>query len=291
MKTLNRTEKYAPYIFLLPFMISFILFFAVPSVYALILSFAKYAGYGTVKWVGIANYKNILTYGRFWDALGRTMFYWIVKFIPITIISFMLAWCLRTNTMRRSAATKFFKPVLFIPQVCATTAVAIVFEILFARETGAINQIFGTTVSWVENQYTAKWIVLLMLIWRGIGWFMVVYMSGMTAISDDLTEAARIDGASEFQIICRITLPLMKQTFKFAFIMDAISSLRMYTEAAVLTTTDGGPAKQFAEGVTNLLMVNLNAGNFGMACAYGWVIFVLVFVISMFIFGAMRDRK
>ena len=154
-----------------------------------------------------------------------------------------------------------------------------------------VNQIFGTTIAWIENQTTSKWVVLLTLMWRGVGWFMVVYMSSMSAISDDLMEAARIDGATEGGIIFHITIPLMKQTFKFAFIMDAISSLRMYTEAAVLTSTSGGTAKQSAEGVINLLMVNLNSGNFGMASAYGWIIFVVIFAVSMFIFSAMKDEK
>lgn len=284
-------DKAVPYLLIAPFLLSFVLFFVVPSVYSILLSFAKYAGYGKIKWVGFGNYKSILSYSRFWEALARTAFYWLVKFIPVTVISFMLAWSLRSSAMRNNPLSKVFKPVLFLPQICATTAVAIIFEIMFARETGVVNQIFGTTIAWIENQTTSKWVVLLTLMWRGVGWFMVVYMSSMSAISDDLMEAARIDGATEVGIIFHITIPLMKQTFKFAFIMDAITSLRMYTEAAVLTSTSGGTAKQSAEGVINLLMVNLNSGNFGMASAYGWIIFIVIFVVSMFIFSAMKDEK
>ena len=290
MKHKSWKDKAVPYLLIAPFLLSFILFFVVPSVYSIILSSAKYAGYGKIKWVGFSNYARILAYKRFWEALVRTAFYWLAKFIPVTVISFMLAWSLRSSVMRANPLSKVFKPILFLPQICATTAVAIIFEIMFARETGVINQVFGTTTAWIDNQSTSKWVVLLMLMWRGIGWFMVVYMSSMSAISDDLTEAARIDGASELKIIFHITIPLMKQTFKFAFIMDAITSLRMYTEAAVLTSTSGGTAKQSAEGVINLLMVNLNSGNFGMACAYGWIIFIVIFAVSMFIFGAMKDE-
>ena len=266
MKHKSWKDKAVPYLLITPFLLSFILFFVVPSVYSIILSSAKYAGYGKIKWVGFSNYASILAYKRFWEALVRTAFYWLAKFIPVTVISFMLAWSLRSSVMRANPLS------------------------MFARETGVINQVFGTTTAWIDNQSTSKWVVLLMLMWRGIGWFMVVYMSSMSAISDDLTEAARIDGASELKIIFHITIPLMKQTFKFAFIMDAITSLRMYTEAAVLTSTSGGTAKQSAEGVINLLMVNLNSGNFGMACAYGWIIFIVIFAVSMFIFGAMKDE-
>ena len=163
----------------------------------------------------------------------------------------------------------------------------------FATQTGVINQIFGGEISWIENARTSKWVVLILLIWRGAGWFMVVYLSGMTAVSQDVIEASKIDGANAAQTLRLIIIPLMKQTFKFAFIMDAISSLRMYTEAAVLTCKKnaGGVAREVAEGVINLLMFNLNSGNFGMACAYGWIIFVIIFVISLFILGTFREKN
>ena len=285
-------DKVVPYLFILPFLISFLLFFVIPSIYSFYLSFTKYPGYGQAKWLGIQNYRNILHYGRFWDALGRTFFYWLVKFIPVTVISFMMAYCLKTKAIVNNPVSKVIKPILFLPQVYATTACALVFMIIFATQTGVINQIFGGEISWIENARTSKWVVLILLIWRGAGWFMVVYLSGMTAVSQDVIEASKIDGANAAQTLRLIIIPLMKQTFKFAFIMDAISSLRMYTEAAVLTAKDaGGVAREVAEGVINLLMFNLNSGNFGMACAYGWIIFVIIFVISLFILGTFREKK
>lgn len=292
MRGKTKKDKLVPYLFIAPFLISFLLFFIVPSVYSFYLSFTKYPGYGEAKWIGMGNYKNILTYGRFHSALGRTFFYWLVKFIPVTVISFLMAYCLRTKVMLGNSLSKVIKPILFLPQVCATTACALVFMIIFATQTGVVNQMFGTDVAWIENAATSKWVVLLLLIWRGAGWFMVVYLSGMTAISQEVIEASKIDGANGFQSMRLVILPLMKQTFKFAFIMDAISSLRMYTEAAVLTARDAGSvAREVAEGVINLLMFNLNSGNFGMACAYGWIIFVIIFIISLFILGAFQEKK
>jgi len=188
-------DKVVPYLFILPFLISFLLFFVIPSIYSFYLSFTKYPGYGQAKWLGIQNYRNILHYGRFWDALGRTFFYWLVKFIPVTVISFMMAYCLKTKAIVNNPVSKVIKPILFLPQVCATTACALVFMIIFATQTGVINQIFGGEISWIENARTSKWVVLILLIWRGAGWFMVVYLSGMTAVSQDVIEASKIDGA------------------------------------------------------------------------------------------------
>ncbi|MEG2703145.1 MAG: sugar ABC transporter permease, partial [Clostridia bacterium] len=285
---LYKKQWYIPYLFILPFIISFIIFFIIPTVYSLALSFAKYPGYGVVKWIGWKNYNNILHYGRFWEALGRTMFYWIAKFIPVTVISFMIAVCLKSSTLGK--ISKIYKPILFTPQVCAVTASALIFGLLFANQGGVINSLLGTSMAWTEDPVWSKWVVLLLMTWRGVGWFMIVYLSGLTSISPEIYEAARIDGANTCQSLLHITVPLMKQTFLFAFIMDAISSMRMYTEAAVLTGNAGGNARPVGEGLLNLLMTNLNSGNFGMACAYGWIIFLIVFAVSMLIFGMLKEK-
>ena len=288
MRTFKK-HGYVPYLYILPFLISFVIFFIVPTVYSLALSFAKYPGYGAIKWVGWKNYTSIVNYGRFYDALQRTLFYWIAKFVPVTVISFMLAVCLKSQIVDR--VSRIYKPILFAPQVCAITASSLIFSLIFANQGGVVNAIFGTSIAWTESKIWAKWIVLLVMAWRGVGWFMVVYLSGLTSINPELYEAAKIDGANAAHSLFRITIPLMKDTFLFAFIMDAISSLRMYTEAAILTGVNGANAKPVGEGLLNLLMANLNSGNFGMASAYGWIIFILVFVISMGIFYTMKERS
>ena len=288
MRTFKK-QWYTPYLYILPFVISFIIFFVVPTVYSLALSFAKYPGYGAVKWIGFKNYTSIFRYGRFYDALKRTLFFWIAKFVPVTIISFMLAVCLKSTVVNRMS--KVYKPVLFAPQVCAITASSLIFSLIFANQGGVVNSILGTGISWTESKVWAKWVILLVMTWRGVGWFMVVYLSGLTSINPEIYEAARIDGANAAQSLFRITVPLMKDTFLFAFIMDAISSLRMYTEAAILTGVNGGNAKPVGEGLLNLLMSNLNSGNFGMACAYGWIVFILVFIVSMGIFFSMKEKE
>ena len=283
-------EKLIPYCFIFPFIFSFILFFVIPAIYSFALSFARFPGYGEIKWIGLHNYKNIMIYSRFWESLGRTFFYWVAKFIPVTVISFMLAVCLQSRLL--TGLSKFYKPILFLPQICATTASALVFMVIFAKQTGVINQLLGLDISWIESSIYSRYAVLILLLWRATGWYMVVYVSGLTSISPDVLEAGIIDGANAIQRLLKITIPLMKQTFIFAFTMDAINSLRMYTEAAVLTANDaGGIARQDAEGVINLLVMNLGSGNFGMASAYGWILFIIIFVIALLILNMFKDKK
>lgn len=287
---LSSRKGYIPYLFILPFLLSSFLFFIVPSVYSLVLSFAKYSGYGTIKWVGFSNYINIFKYSRFWDAFLRTLFYWIVKFVPVTVISFLLAVCLHSELVGNMS--KIYKPVLFLPQVVATTAASLVFMVLFSTNTGVINQLFGTNESWLQSRIYSKWVVLLLLSWRGIGWFLVVYLSGLTSIPPEVNEACIIEGTNAFQRLVYIKIPLMKQFFLFAFVMDTISSLRMFTEAAVLTSpVEGGRALEVAEGMINLMISNLGAGNFGLSSSYGWILFILTFISSMIILRMFRERK
>ncbi len=209
---LYKKQKYIPYLYILPFLISFVIFFVVPTVYSFALSFAKYPGYGVVKWIGTDNYHNILRYSRFWDALQRTLFYWVVKFVLVTVISFMIAVCLK-STLLGSRMQKIYKPILFTPQVCAVTASSLIFGLIFANQGGVINSLTGRTFAWVESPVWAKWVVLILMTWRGIGWFMVVYLSGLTSINPEIYEAATIDGSNAVQSLFHITIPLMKQTF------------------------------------------------------------------------------
>lgn len=284
---LKRREKYVPYLFVLPFIVSFIIFFLIPSVYSLVLSFAKYSGYGAIKWVQFKNYENILKYSRFWEALARTGFYWVCKFVPVTILGFACALAIHSKLLGRSS--KIYKPILFLPQICATVATALVFQVILAKNAGVVNQLLGTEFPFIDGKALSKWSVLLMMVWRAVGWNMVVYLSGLSTISDEIDDAARIDGCGAWQKTLYVTIPMMRQTFTFAFIMDAINSLRMYTEAAVLTGTQN-LATTNSEGIINLLMMNIKGGNFGMASAYGWITFLLIFIVSMALLKILQER-
>lgn len=285
---LKKREKIIPYLWIMPFVFSFVVFFMVPAIYSFVLSFTKYAGYGTAKWVGFQNYKNILHYQRFWEALGRTVFYWIGRFIPVTILSFFTAVAIHSKLLGWSS--KIYKPILFLPQLCATVATALVFQVILAKKGGVVNQLLGTEISFIESAQLSKWSVLIMMIWRAVGWNMVIYLSGLATISEELYDAALIDGCGTAEKLWYVTVPLLKPTFTFAFITEAINSLSMYSEAAVLTGTQN-LATADSEGIINLLMMNVKSGNFGNASAYGWIAFILIFSISMFMLKSMAEKE
>lgn len=273
-----KNKKIAPYLLISPFILSFFILFIYPAGYSLVLSFFNYRGYGVARFVGIDNFKALLSYTAFWKELGNTFFYFLLHIIPSIGLGFVFALILSSKYVKD--VNKIFKPIIFLPQVIPMSATALVFRMILQKRTGVINQMFGLSIPWLENPTIFRYCVVFLDCWRGVGWFMVIFLAGLTTISPDLYEAATIDGASGFKQIFKITIPLMKPTFIFAFLMDAISSLKIYTSVNVLysgaveANTDVAP-------IMNQITSNLKGGQFGKAAAAGWLLFIIIFIITL----------
>lgn len=282
-----KRRKVLPYLFILPFMLSFVLFFAIPALYSLVLSFLSYKGYGQAKFIGINNYVALFSYSAFWKAVKNTIFYFLIHLIPVMAGAFAIALAMQTKFLGR--LQKVFKPIFFLPQIVPVMATALTFRIIFSKNTGAINQMFGSSVAWLEDSAWMRWCVVVLIVWRSVGWFMVIFLAGLTTISSDIKEAAIIDGATGFQVVTRITMPLMKPIFLFAFVMDAISSFKIYTEPNILIAGTGTLPTDAAP-IMNIIANNIKSGNFGMASAAGWILFAMILVISLVEMILLRNK-
>jgi ABC-type sugar transport system permease subunit len=290
LKSGYRFEKLVPYAFIAPFMISFLIFFFLPAAYSLVLSFFQYKGYGTMRFVGVNNYTSLLTYKTFWLSIRNTLFYFIVHTIPTMIVSFVLAYMLQSKLI--SGVQRIFKPILFLPQVVPIIASALIWRILLARDYGAVNQILGTSIDFLQDAAVRKWSVVVLLIWRAVGWYMVIYLAGLTTIGDEIRDASRIDGTNSVQHVFRIVLPIMRPIFLFAFIMNAIGSIKIFSEPNVLLSTNTGRINQpNAMSIMNVLLMNLQGANFGMASAVGWFVFLLVLAVTILWFRVLGDQE
>lgn len=284
----KRHEKIVPYLFIAPFLISFAVFFVFPAGYSLVLSFFKYKGYGKATFVGLNNYHSLLHYSAFWKAIGNTLFYFLVHLLPVMGFAFLFAVLLQSE--RIGKIRNVFKPILFLPQVVPVMASVLTFRVIFSTYTGAINQVFGLTVSWLDDPNIMRWTVVAYSVWRSTGWFMIIYLAGLTTINPSLYEAAILDGATSAQRIFYITIPMMRSIFLFAFIMDAISSFKVYTEVNVLLAGVGN-APTHAAPIMNLVTTNMKNGNFGMSSAAGWLLFLMILVISLVELLLMREKE
>lgn len=286
-RNLNR-YGIVPYMMIFPFVIAFVMFFLYPAGYSLYLSFFKYRGYGPMTFVGFNNYKNLLNYSGFWKAVGNTLFYFVLHIIPSIGLGFVMALLLQSKSAKN--IQRVFKPIIFLPQVIPTMATALVFRVIFSTNTGALNQFLGLSINWLDNPTTMRLCAVFLICWRGMGWFVIVFLAGLTTIDPNLYEAASIDGATAVQRTFKITLPLMRPTILFALINDAISSFKLYTEVNVLVN-GGGQAPTDVAPIMNIITSNMTNGVFGMASAAGWLLFIMILILSLIETLLTKERK
>lgn len=281
-------DAVAPYLFVLPFILSFIAFFVGPAAYSLVLSLFRYKGYGAARWLGFDNYKAILSYHVFWTTLGNTVFYWLAHVFVLMAVAFLLAVLVRSSLVSKKG---LFKPLIFLPNILATVATSLVFQTLFGTEYGVINAALGVRIPWLQDYSLAKWVVVFLLVWHGIGWWFVIYLTGLTTINPEVEEAATVDGATGWQRLRFVVIPLMRPIFLFAFVSDAISSLRIFNQPNVLVSHGGSLANPDMGPVLNLLVEDMRSGRFGSAAAVGWLVFVVTLAVSYIQFRILRTER
>lgn len=274
----KKKRKFIPYLFIFPFMILYFVFFFYPAIYSFTLSFFSFKGYGSARFIGFNNYKNLLTYKTMWLSLRNTMFYFLCSFVPTMIISFLLALAVRGKRVRR--LQNIYKPLIFMPQIVSIVATSLCFKIIFGERVGVINQVLGTSIPFLADLKLMKWPVVVLITWRSIGWYFIIYLSGLTTIGEDVVEAATIDGANSFQRVTKVILPLMRPTVMLAFITCAIGGLKLYTEPNLLLAQNYDPPAQVAPYM-NLIVNNMQGGNFGMACASGWLLVFIILILTL----------
>jgi ABC-type sugar transport system permease subunit len=278
----------APYLFILPFILAFLFFFLGPAIYALVVSFFKYKGYGSATFVGLRNYQNMLNYGVFRTELKNVFFYWIAHALPMMIISFLLAVLVYSKLIVHK---RIFKPIIYMPQIVSTVAAALLFQNFFGTKYGILNSLLGVEIPWLTDMTLARWAVVVVLIWRGTGYWFVVFLAGLTNISEEVMEAAIVDGTNAWQRLVRITVPLMRNSLLFAFVVDGIVTLRIFTEPNVLGGKPGTLAAVGMAPVLNLLVESIRSARFGQAAAVGWLLFIGIAIVSFIQFRLLRGEE
>lgn len=289
-KRIGRTsDTIASWAFISPFLISFVMFFLIPSIVSVYISFHRYRGYGDAQFVGFDNYQAIFQSTTFWQSLRNTLFYWLVPLPFLMVGAFVLALILRSKVIRLG---RVYKPLLFIPQMMAPVAAALVWKVLLSQN-GAVNQFFGVDIPWLSSAAMGPISVCLLLLWRAVGWYMVIFLSALTSISGDVLEAAQMDGANSFQTTIRVILPMMKPTILFAFVIDTVGALQLFSEPNLLLGGSGNiaGAPPTAAPLMNQVIINVSGGQYGIASAVGWLMFLGIGFFSILQFKLLSERK
>jgi ABC-type sugar transport system permease subunit len=273
-------KKLWAYIFISPFFISYAIFGLYPLVLSLYLSFADWKGVGPIKLVGLNNFVRLLGDQVFWQSIGNGVILFFL-YVPIMLfLSLVLAVILNS---KRVAGFQFFRTLIFLPFITNMAAAGFAFKIMLTKNNGLVNIVLGMlnipAVPWLETEWTARISLSLLIIWAWLGYNMVIMLAGLQTISQDLTEAALVDGASKAQAFFHITVPMMRPVILFCAVTSTIGSFGLFAEVASLT--GGGPANATITPLIRIFNVAFRSLQMGYASAMAYTFFAIIFVLTM----------
>jgi len=266
--------------------VGFLVFTAYPLVFSVYASFTKWNGLSEPVFNGIANFVEMANDRYFWQAMGNTVFYMIG--IPIgLVLSLLLALALN----RKMRGTTFFRTVYYVPVISSLAAVAILWQWAYNGDFGLVNQVlalFGIDgPNWLQNADTVKPAIIIMAVWKGLGYSMLLYLAALQSVPRHLYEAAALDGAGAFQQFRHITVPMLNPVTFFLVVTSIIGGAQIFIEINIMTPT-GGPEFSSASIVWYIWQKAFNYLQLGYATAMSVVLGLLVFVVTAIQFRLNR---
>lgn len=281
------------YIFLIPFFVVFVIFQLIPLVNTIYNSFFENYMSGLRKigpnFVGISNYVKLFEGGDLWKYFGNTMIMWILGFIPQIVLSLILAFWFSSPSLKIKGQ-RFFKTVIYLPNLIMASAFAMLFFALFA-DAGPINSMLikgglmsaSAPFKWLSNVGSTRGLVAFMNFVMWFGNTTILLMAGMMGIPADLYEAAEVDGCKPSQVFWKITMPLLKPIFIYVLITSLIGGLQMFDVPQILTNGSGDPMRS---SMTLIMYLNkhLFSKNYGMAGALSVLLLIITGILSFAVF-------
>ena len=286
------------YIFLIPFVVVYLIFQLVPLITTIYNSFFENYRSGLTQvgpnFVGFANYAKLFQDGEIWIYFKNTMIMWVMGFVPQILVSLLLgAWF--SNPSLRLKGQRFFKTVIYLPNLIMASAFAMLFFTLFA-DGGPINAmlvhagILKQAYSFFSHKWSARTLVALLNFLMWFGNTTILLMAGMMGIDPSLYEAAEVDGATSSQIFRRITIPLLRPILIYVMITSLIGGMQMFDVPQILTNGTGDPMRST---MTLIMFLNkhLFSKNYGMGGALSVFLFVITGLLSLIVFRFNQTRK
>ena len=277
-------SRWAPYLFILPFIAVFVCFMLYPLGRSLMLSFAKTSGAGQSYPVGWNNYRFLLQDKLFWFACGNTLFF-AVLFLPIElVVSLGLALVLNS---RRVRFRNFFRFAFFSTYLIGQVFLALLAHLMLAPRHGLLNQLIGmvfpqvdTAIKWSAIPNLAMPIIVLASVWVSAGYAMIYWLAALQAVDRELYEAAHVDGAGPWSRFWHVTLPGIRPILIFLLLVGTIASLQLF-ELPFVFFQGPGPGYRALTIVEYLYAQGVLAGDLGYASAVGWVLLLLILGVTL----------
>jgi ABC-type sugar transport system permease subunit len=274
-----RQRDVIPYVFILPNLVLFAVFVLGPVIFSFGMSFTNWDGLGSPTFTGLRNYGKLLEDDLFRTAVRNTFVYSIGTVLPMLAISLALAMMLNSRLRGRG----FYRVMVYLPVVISWVAGALIWRLMFLHPDGIINSVlvsFGYEPQlWTSDPVLAMPAIMWMSLWKGLGFYTVIYLAGLQTIPAQVYEAGMIDGADRKQLFWSITLPLLKPTTLFALIIGIISSFEVFIPVYLMT--NGGPGYSSMVLVMAIYRAAFQQYQMGYASAMAVVMFLLLFIISV----------
>ncbi len=263
------------WIFILPALIGTAVFIVIPVICSFLLSFADWDLLNNITFVGLDNYKNILTDSMFWKILGNTFVYAISVSVLGVIFPLVLA-CILNNKIRGS---EFYKTAYFIPFITPMIVIALVWQWIFDPNIGCVNTLLHLHINWLYDKAYAMPVLIMVSVWKLIGYNMIIFLSGLASINQEVLEASKIDGANSWQTFKNITVPMLSSTIFFVVVITSISSFQVFD--LIYMMTQGGPENSTMVLVYAIYKYAFEYFDVGRASAIAYVLFAIIFVLVL----------
>lgn len=277
----SRSNERAGYLFILPSFIHLIVFLVIPLAFSLYLSFTDWRGpnFQNAPFIGLENYQFLMGDRRFWNAMKNSLYYTVLS-VPLGMaISLLVALVMNQNLK----GVYIFRTLFFMPVISSWVAVSVVWITLLDPQAGILNYVLKQLglppANWLGDPLTAMPAVVMISIWKGLGFNMVIWLAGLQAIPQELHEAAAIDGASRWQAFRKVTLPLLSPTTFFLAITGVIGALQVFSSVYVITK--GGPRGSTDVVVYRIYLRAFEEFEFGLASSQAWVLFAVIFSLTV----------
>jgi len=275
------SPRAAPYVFLAPFLVIFVVFRLWPAISAGLMSFNEVHGTQNQEWVGLANYESAVTNPRFSKALTNTVFYTLGTLLILIPIPLVLAALLDSG---RVVKQTLFRVSLFLPALTSLVVVSVIFRIVLARDgllNAALSGAGASSVKWLEAADLAVPSMIIMAAWRWTGVNIIYFSSGLVNVPKELYEAAAMDGASAWRVFRSITLPMIEPTILFVVVLSIIGGFQVFVEPLLLWSGGNSPGNGGLTVSLLLYKTAFTSSDFGQAAAIGIVLAAIIVVVSV----------
>ncbi|WP_346902173.1 carbohydrate ABC transporter permease [Faecalicatena contorta] len=293
MKKAYKMKNGAPYVIMvLPALLVFVTFFILPLIFTAKYSFYSWTNFSQeITFNGLENYRKIFDDPILAKGIKNTL---IFAFVTVTV-QILISLPVSVFLNSKIKGSNIYRAIYFAPAVLSTLVVGYLWKYLMSSsDYGFINQVFTgmgfEKVNFLGNAQIALFAIITISVWQWFGWSMVIYLGSLQSISEELYEAASVDGANGLQKFWHITIPGLAPAIKINFVTSTISGLKIFD--LILATTNGGPAHQ-TETILSLMFSKFSDGNYGYASAFGMVfllVSMLVAAVMLGVFKKWEDR-